>query len=60
MGVGYVAVKRIRFGDQYLEPGDPVPAEPGRNYHMMVRLEQVTAVPKRGPGRPRKLETDDE
>jgi hypothetical protein len=45
----YVALKRQRFGDRMLEPGDEVPFEPSRNYNLMLRqgmiadLEQVNA-----------------
>ncbi|MVN86902.1 hypothetical protein GO986_09005 [Deinococcus sp. HMF7620] len=41
----YVALKPLRFGDQALLPGDPVPVEPGRDYGLMVRLKQIAEVP---------------
>lgn len=33
----YVALRRLRFGDRWLAPGDEVPDEPGRNYNLMLR-----------------------
>jgi phage shock protein A len=33
----YVALKRLRFGEARLEPGDEVPDEPGRNYNLLLR-----------------------
>lgn len=35
--MAYVALKRLRFGDAWLAPGDEVPDEPGRNYTLMLR-----------------------
>lgn len=59
MGVVYIAAKRLKVGDRMVEPGEEVHMDRGRNYNMMVRLGQVTVVPKRGPGRPRKAENDE-
>lgn len=39
----YVALKRLTFGDEVLEPGDEVPIEEGRNYRQMLRLGQIAA-----------------
>lgn len=45
----YVALKRMRFGEAHLGPGDEVPVEPGRNYNLLLRqgliadLDAVTA-----------------
>ena len=34
---GYVALKRLRWGDGWIEPGEPVPADdPGRSYQSMT------------------------
>lgn len=41
---GYVALRRIRFGERFLEPGDEVPVQRGRNYGLMVRTGQVAEV----------------
>lgn len=35
------AVTPIKFGDKVLEPGEPVPYEPGRNYSLMIRHGQM-------------------
>lgn len=46
--MGYVALKRIRWGDWFLEQGDPVPEDdPGRNYHMMVRTGLIGGLPSK-------------
>jgi hypothetical protein len=40
----YVALRHMRFGDGWLQPGDPVPVEGGRDYGRMVRqglIEQI-------------------
>lgn len=71
--VGYVATARIKVGEDWLEPGDVLPAlEGGRNYNSMVRLGHIAPLlderrdgadpphlVKRGPGRPRKVRDDD-
>ena len=41
---GFIAILPIRFGDKWLQPGDPVPMERGRNYGSMVRLGQIAEV----------------
>jgi hypothetical protein len=38
----YVALKQLRWGDGWLEPGDEVPIEPGRRYGAMVRHGQIS------------------
>jgi hypothetical protein len=44
--MGYVALERLRWGDGWIEPGQPVPAdEPGRNYDNAVYLGQIARVP---------------
>ena len=40
----YVALKSLRFGNQALQPGDPVPVEAGRNYVQMLRLGQIAEI----------------
>lgn len=44
----YVACKRLRWGDGYIEPGERVPVEDGRNYELLVRLEHIAIAPKEG------------
>lgn len=34
--MGYVATRRLRFGDGWIEPGEPVPVEEGRNYASLL------------------------
>jgi hypothetical protein len=40
----YVALQHLKWGDGYLEPGDPVPIEAGRHYGHMVRNGQISQV----------------
>jgi hypothetical protein len=40
----YVAVGRLRWGDGWLEPGDRVPLEPGRNYGSLLRHGLIALV----------------
>lgn len=54
--MGYVALRRLRWGDGHIEVGEPVPeGEPGRSYNWMVRSGQIgglpskPAAPARGP-----------
>jgi len=46
----YVALRHLKLGGGWLEPGDPVPVEPGRNYDMLLRHGHIQAViePTRG------------
>lgn len=37
----YVATKKIRWGDEWLEPGQEVPQEEGRNYGALVRHGEI-------------------
>lgn len=38
----YVACERLRWGDGWIEPGQPVPmGEPGRNYAQLRRLGRI-------------------
>lgn len=46
--MAFKALKRIRFGDGFLEAGADVPVEPGRRYDMMVRSGDVVEVPDTG------------
>lgn len=41
MADGYVAVTRLRWGEGYIEAGDPVPVEEGRNYASLLRLGRI-------------------
>jgi hypothetical protein len=40
----YVAQIRLRFGDGFILPGEPVPVEPGRNYALMLSLGEISFV----------------
>jgi hypothetical protein len=40
----FVALQRIKVGDAWLEPGDEVPVEEGRDYGLMQRLGHVAEV----------------
>lgn len=47
--MGYVALKPLRWGDETIEPGSPVPAgEPGRAYDSMLRLGEIADVGEPG------------
>lgn len=37
----YIALKRLRFGEARLEPGDEVPVEEGRNYNLLLRQGMI-------------------
>lgn len=39
--MAFVALKRLRFGDGYLLPGDEVPIEDGRNYDAALHLGEI-------------------
>ena len=43
-GGGYIAVARLRWGDGYIEPGELVPVEEGRNYTSLLRLGRIARV----------------
>lgn len=48
--LAYVALKRLRWGKGWIEPGEPVPAgEPGRNYGQMLRLGSIKKVKREAP-----------
>ena len=49
----YVALKRLTFGGEVLEPGDEVPIEEGRNYRQMLRLGQIREAGASGAPPPR-------
>lgn len=40
----YVAQTRLRFGDGFIDPGEPVPVVPGRNYSQMLSLGEIVFV----------------
>lgn len=40
----YIAVKRLRWGTGWIEPGEEVPADQRRNYIGMLRLGQISRV----------------
>lgn len=42
--MAYVALKRFRFGNGFIEAGEPVPIEEGRNYDVMERAGQIARV----------------
>lgn len=44
----YVALKRQRFGEAHLAPGDEVPVEEGRNYNLMLRMGLIADVEATG------------
>ncbi len=37
----YVALRRLKWGDAWLEPGDEIPRELGRDYRGLVRRGDV-------------------
>lgn len=39
--MGWIALRRLRFGDGHIEPGEPVPHEPGRDYDGMLRVGEI-------------------
>lgn len=39
--MGYVATRRLRFGDGWIEPGETVPEEEGRNYASLLALGHI-------------------
>ncbi|MGR0185448.1 hypothetical protein [Azospirillum aestuarii] len=44
----YVASKRLRWGDGFIEIGEPVPDnEPGRRYDLMVRNGEIVGAPSK-------------
>jgi hypothetical protein len=43
--VSYVAVDRLAWGDGYIEAGQPVPDEEGRNYDGLLRLGKIARAP---------------
>lgn len=46
----YIALKRLRWGNGYIEPGEAVPeGEAGRSYANMVRLGEISAVASGAP-----------
>ena len=48
--MGYVALRRLKWGDTHIEAGDPVPEDdPDRNYHLMVRSGQIGGLPSKKP-----------
>lgn len=42
--MAYVATRRLRFGDGWIEPGEPVPVEEGRNYASLLTLGHIAEV----------------
>lgn len=42
--MGFVAIQPLKFGDGWLQPGEPVPVEKGRNYRMMLQRGEIAAV----------------
>lgn len=44
--MGYMANVPLRFGDGIIQPGERVPVERGRNYPLMLRLNQISVVPE--------------
>lgn len=53
----YVALRPLRFGRQELQPGDPVPLEPGRDYRLMRRLGQIGPAHAGAAATPQNLST---
>ncbi|NUB05781.1 hypothetical protein FW320_06275 [Azospirillum sp. Vi22] len=44
----YVAAKRLRWGDGFIEIGEPVPDnEPGRRYDFMLRSGEIVGAPSK-------------
>jgi hypothetical protein len=42
--MAYIAQRALRWGDGYLEPGDPVPEEEGRSYASLLALGHIVEV----------------
>ena len=40
----FIAIDRLRWGDRWIEPGQNVPADQGRNYQEMLALGQIARV----------------
>jgi hypothetical protein len=40
----YIALQEIRWGDGWLQPGDEVPLEDGRNYGSLIRHGKISQV----------------
>jgi hypothetical protein len=48
----YVAQTRLKFGDGFIQPGEPVPVVPGRNYAQMLALGEIVFIPAATPENP--------
>jgi hypothetical protein len=45
----YIARKPLKWGkDHWIQPGEEVPVEPGRNYAIMLRVGEIEFSQKRG------------
>lgn len=40
----YVAQVRLKWGDGFIEPGEPVPADSGRNYQLLLAQGEIVFV----------------
>lgn len=52
----YEALAELRFGDEYISPGQPVPEEEGRDYAALLRLGLIREVPAAPGGQGAALE----
>lgn len=44
----YVAQVRLKWEDGFIQPGEPVPADTGRNYQSMLSLGEIVFVGDEG------------
>jgi pyruvate/2-oxoglutarate dehydrogenase complex dihydrolipoamide acyltransferase (E2) component len=42
--MAYVALKHLKWGDEWIAPGEPVPEEEGRNYGLLLRTKRIAKV----------------
>lgn len=42
--MAYVALKHLKWGDEWIAPGEPVPEEEGRNYASLLRTKRIAKV----------------
>jgi pyruvate/2-oxoglutarate dehydrogenase complex dihydrolipoamide acyltransferase (E2) component len=43
--MAFVALKHLKWGDEWIAPGEPVPDEEGRNYASLLRTKRIAKVP---------------
>jgi hypothetical protein len=59
--MAYIATRRLRWGDEWIEPGETVPEdEEGRSYASLLTLGHITEVPSQPkPARKKSKPADD-